>query len=99
MTATTQTIAPTKKGPGAPISERVMKAWRKAVEELEAFFGDPNLKLPSSPLYLSRHEKIDDVQKFVDSHLSVIRNNEGNRTYGVYVQRLQKLKTYMIDHK
>lgn len=63
------------------------------VGELEVFFRDN--KIPSAPVILSGCEKIVDVKLFIESHLRVIRKNNGNPTFLPYYERLLMLK-YII---
>lgn len=57
--------------------------------DLETFFKGVDLP---------KHVKLDGcvtivyVEKFIDSHLSVIRTNKGNKTFKIYYDRLIKLK-------
>lgn len=44
-----------------------------------------------NPINISGCETIVDVEAFVDSHLSFLENNSGNRAYMPYYNRLVKL--------
>ncbi len=64
--------------------------WSKDIKELENFFA--NTKIPKHPIKLNEWSKITDYSKFIDSHFSIIRANNGNNTFLPYLNRLQELK-------
>lgn len=61
----------------------------KQLSELEAFFAKK--KLPKE-VQLDAGAKITDVSRFVESHLTVLRNNLDMTIYEVFYQRLIQLK-------
>lgn len=63
------------------------------IETLEYFFN--NCTIPSTPIQLSKGEKILNVQSFIESHLSTIKNYSNNKYFLPYLERLQKLKMYL----
>jgi len=59
------------------------------ISELEIFFE--NAKIPAR-LQFDAGTKIDDVSKFIKSHLHVFRNNREKPIFEVFYSRLLKLK-------
>ena len=60
---------------------------------LELFFE--GLKLPSNPLKINEYSTIKDLSKFIDSHIDIVKANNGNRTFLPYLNRLQELKQFL----
>lgn len=60
------------------------------VDELERFFKDA--KIPPGPVKLDQCTTIVDVQKFIRSHLSAVRKNNGNVIFLPYFERLVQFK-------
>jgi hypothetical protein len=69
--------------------------WGQDLIELERFYSDTTL--PTEPVRLNRHSVISDCPRFVDSHLTTLRLNEGNRTFEPYLSRLRELRTALTD--
>lgn len=67
--------------------------WEQEITELERYFETTTL--PSVPLNLNRWSIITNVQGFIDSHLAVVKNYNGNKTFLPYLERLQELKQYL----
>ncbi|WP_124643001.1 DUF6965 family protein [Amniculibacterium aquaticum] len=63
--------------------------WDKEISELETYFD--NVTLPKS-LRLNKCSIVNDCNKFVKSHLSTVKSNNGNRTFTPYLNRLQELR-------
>lgn len=76
------------------VSEPPKEDWTAEINELEAFFD--NTKLPTGTVPAEQGEVITDSKKFVDSHLTFVKRNNGNPTYLPYLQRLQNFKNYLI---
>lgn len=66
-----------------------MPGTEKQIKELEAFFSKS--KLPAS-IQLEPGTVLTDVQKFVGSHLNVLKNNPDKNFYEVFYDRLGRLK-------
>lgn len=76
------TPAPIKHGP-----------WDQDLKELERFFNA--VPLPTPPVKLNQCTKIIDISKFIESHLAIVKANNGKRVYLPYFERLQELKKYL----
>ncbi|NQU86798.1 MAG: hypothetical protein HQ541_13660 [Mariniphaga sp.] len=63
--------------------------WEQNINELEIYFN--RIKLPTEPVRLNQCSIIIDVPKFINSHLTVVKKNNGERTYLPYLNRLQDL--------
>ncbi len=79
----------------AVISRKAVKlkseSWIKEIAELEEYFSNIN-SLPKAQIRLSESEVIYDVSQFVENHLSIVKSNDGNRTFLPYLERLNALK-------
>lgn len=64
-------------------------------EELESFYKSITLK--NNSIQLNNYTMINDLQTFINSHLSVIKTNNGKRTYLPYINRLQELKQILTN--
>ena len=64
--------------------------------ELEDFFD--SITLPTSPVKLNNCTTILDVSKFINSHLSTIKSNNGNLIYKPYLSRLQEIKSILENY-
>lgn len=64
--------------------------WTEEINELERFFQKYNL--PENQVRLSDCTVINDVKFFIKSHLSVVKANDGKRTFKPYLNRLRYLK-------
>lgn len=63
------------------------------VAELVQFFS--NTLLPGGSIKLDTCSTIIDINKFVDSHLSIVKAHDGNPCYEPYLERLNKLKSIL----
>lgn len=70
--------------------------WDKEIKELEDFFD--SITLPTSPVKLNNCTTILDVSKFINSHLSTIKSNNGNLIYKPYLSRLQEIKSILENY-
>jgi len=59
------------------------------IEGLEKYFSE--IELPETPIKISNHEMITDVNKFIDSHLSICKANRGKKYFAPYFHRLTRL--------
>ncbi len=51
--------------------------------------------LPKGPIKLGPSETIIDAEKFVSSHIQIVKANNGNKVYRPYWGRLLQLKTLL----
>jgi hypothetical protein len=73
-----------------PESKESKRDWTECISELENFFSGKRYNY--SRIKLTECEVITDTQKFVNSHLPIVRANNGNKTYLPYLNRLIQLK-------
>lgn len=71
--------------------------WEQEIIDLENFFFY-SIELPAEPIKLSQEETIIDIRKIIDSHLSIIKAQNGNRIYLPYLHRLQILKKFLTKY-
>lgn len=64
--------------------------WNQDIMELEKFFS--TIKLPEDPVRLDQCSLISDVSFFVESHLSIVKGQNGKPRYSPYLDRLRDLK-------
>lgn len=74
-----------------------LTTWEKEINEVEHFFA--NTELPLGPIKLFHHSTLHDPYRFIKSHLSVIRNYNGNVIFMPYLERLKSLKDIIILNK
>ncbi len=65
------------------------KPWDHEITELEICFD--RISVPESPIRLNLYSLIEDPAKFIQSHMEIIKANNGNSTYLPYLKRLQEL--------
>jgi len=65
------------------------KPWDREIKELESCFN--RIAVPENPIRLNSYCLIETPAKFIDSHLDIIKANNGNSTYLPYLKRLQEL--------
>ena len=70
--------------PTQPIS------WSNDIAELENYFA--SIELPTQPVKLNGCSTITDCSLFIESHLAIVKANNGKRTFLPYLNRLQELK-------
>ena len=70
--------------------------WVQDISELEHFFNTVPLLPP--PVKLNQCTKIIDISKFINSHLAIVKANNGKRVYLPYLNRLQELKQYIKNN-
>jgi hypothetical protein len=63
------------------------------IQELDTWFA--NAKLPEGPLLLYQGTTIHNVQDFVRSHFSVIKNNPNSKLIQPFIDRLHALKSLL----
>lgn len=67
-----------------------LELWRKKLVEVDMFYAVHTL--PPGPIKLSVCETIVDPQRFVEQHLSIVKENLGLPTFKPYMRRLLKFK-------
>ena len=67
--------------------------WDQDIAELKTFFK--TALLPTYPIMLNPYYTLTNASIFVEGHFSFIESNNGNRTYKLYLNRLQQLKDYL----
>lgn len=75
----------------APVIENTK--WNQEIIELEEFFKTATL--PSGPFKLNQFETICDIKKFIETNISAIKAQTGNKTYLPYLERLQDLQEFL----
>lgn len=82
-----------------PAKELIIKPQPKPIkwdiDELEAFFKD----VPDQQIRLSSFEVIQSTKTFVQSHIDIIKHNNGNKTFEPYYNRLLNLKQLLCRTK
>jgi len=63
--------------------------WSDDIAELERFFATATI--PAEPVQLNPWTRIANPQTFVKAHLEAVTNNNGNKTYLPYLNRLKAL--------
>lgn len=61
--------------------------WDKEIAVLEEFFKDAIL--PTKPIMINACAKVINARLFVDTHLSVVKKNNGSDTFKPYLMRLR----------
>ena len=69
------------------------ESWEQDITDLEHFFK--TVKLPTPPIKLNSESSIIDISKFIETHLSIVKAQNGKRVYLTYLNRLQELKQYI----
>jgi hypothetical protein len=64
--------------------------WDELINELEMYFK--TISLPTEPINIDPCTRVNSVSSFVDSHLSIVKAQNGNPTFKPYLNRLQQLK-------
>ena len=71
-----------------------MKPLNEIIEYFENFF-DYDFEKEKDVIKLNECETIRDLKTFLNSHISILKANSGNRTYMPYYDRLYKV--YLIS--
>jgi hypothetical protein len=64
--------------------------WLVEISELETYFQ--NIENPPSKIKLNQCSTIIDLNKFVSSHIAILKANNGNITFLTFLERLRELK-------
>jgi len=67
----------------------VPEDWSDDITELEKHFN--SIKLPTEPIKINDCCIVNDCLLFIDSHLAVVKSNNGKPKFRPYLQRLQNL--------
>lgn len=70
--------------------------WDIEIEKLDAFFK--TIQYPKS-IIVHTYMKIEDMDKFLDSHFQMVRKNNGKFTFLPYLHRLRSLKIFFEGDK
>jgi len=70
--------------------------WTQDITDLEHLFN--TVSLPASPVKLNPESSIIDISKFIKSHLSIVKAQNGKRIYLPYLNRLQELKQHIKNN-
>lgn len=71
--------------------------WLMEILELETFFQ--NIENPSSNIKLNQCTLIVDFNKFITSHIAILKANNGNITFLPFLERLRELKNIIENLK
>ena len=71
--------------------------WNVEISELEAYFA--SVEIPSQLVKLSQCITITNVPLFIESHLSIVKANNGRDLFLPYLNRLQTLKQILANNK
>jgi hypothetical protein len=66
------------------------ECWECELSELESYFSE--IKLPITAVKLDPSTTVTNVSRFIESHLSTTKANNGKRAFLPYLHRLQQLK-------
>ena len=69
--------------------------WSDDIAELEKYFS--SIKLPTEPIKINECSIVNDCLLFIDSHLTVVKANNGKRLFLPYLNRLQNLKETLLN--
>jgi hypothetical protein len=73
-----------------PVKREQPQDWSEKIKELENYFA--NTTLPKEPVRLNQCSTITDINIFIENHIATARANNGNKTFLLYLNRLQELK-------
>jgi hypothetical protein len=69
--------------------------WSKSISSLENFFS--TAKVPATPIKMDACTTIVDYPLFIDSHLAIVKANNGKRIFLPYLERIEKLKQIILQ--
>jgi hypothetical protein len=70
-----------------------LERWAQSITDLETFFS--SIELPNEPIKINKHSTITNVPLFIESHLQIVKANNGINTFLPYLNRLRELKNYL----
>lgn len=68
-------------------------SWSDEIAEMEQFFKVA--KLPSEPIRLDSCSQITNIPLFIESHLSIVKAQNGNKRFTPYLDRLKFVTEYL----
>jgi hypothetical protein len=71
------------------------ESWEQDITELENYFS--GIALPTQPIKLNPYSTITNCSLFIESHFATVKANNGNETFLPYLNRLQELKSVLIN--
>ena len=77
-----------------PPAKELVQNWSDQINELESYFS--NTSIPTNPVKLDGCSTITDANLFIESHIETARENNGNKTFLPYLNRLKTLRA-MFD--
>lgn len=77
------------------INDNKIKEWTAEIATLEKFYSRPEVQAIKS--ISAGILNIDDIKKFADNHLQIVKSNNGNPVYRPYMERLIQLKKAIED--
>lgn len=69
--------------------------WSDDIAELEKYFS--SIKLPTEPITINECCIVNDCSMLVETHLAVLKRNNGKRLFLPYLHRLQELKETLMN--
>jgi hypothetical protein len=75
------------------IAPKPTEDWSNDISDMEKFFT--TIQTPTFPIKLNHYTTITNIPLFLDSSLTIVKANNGNRTYLPYLNRLRELKTLL----
>ncbi len=72
------------------------ESWEQDIAELENYFA--GITVPTYPVKLKQGEIIKNCSLFIESHLAIVKANNGIRTFLPYLNRLQELKQIISNN-
>ena len=63
--------------------------WSQDIEELEKYFS--SIELTNQPVKLKDNSTVSNQMLFIESHMAVVKSNNGKPKFKPYLQRLQNL--------
>lgn len=76
--------------------KKQLQNWSNDIVMLETYFDGINL--PTQPLNLNKYSKITNCSQFIKCHLATVKENNGNRTFLPYLNRLKELKQFLANN-
>ena len=70
-----------------------MDNWNADIEQLESFFKTTTI--PQHSIKLDQCATITNVDTFIDSHMQIVKKNNGNTHFVSYLNRLKKIKNIL----
>ena len=73
----------------------VPEDWSDDIAELEKYFS--SIKLPTEPIKINECCIVNDCSMLVETHLAILKRNNGKRLCLPYLHRLQNLKETLMN--